>query len=81
MHPFNLKYQFNIFYQILAVQLFENLFERDFEQLFDVKIFELLSSFNFSPLRLTSPRVRAFENEILVYSEILNFPEPLRRQN
>ncbi len=62
-----------------AVQLFQTLFERDFEQLFDVKIFELVSAFNFSPLRLIPPSVRVLEDGIVVYSGITDFPSPLRK--
>jgi len=60
--------------------LFETLFEKDLEQLFDVKIFELLSGFNFSPLRLIAPRVRVLEDSLVVYSGITDYPAPLRKK-
>ena len=44
-----------------------------------MKIFELVSAFNFSPLRLIPPSVRVLEDGIVVYSGITDFPAPLRK--
>ena len=47
------------------------------EQLFDVQIFQLLSNYNFSPVRIIPPKIRALKDGFVVYSGLTNYPAAL----